>query len=206
MSLLLTVNNEIQRLWTARENVKKMLGVHRQHQVLDDAFHDIETFLSAFEQHGYAAATIRAFKRDTRELILVFFPEIPKLNVQSVTSMCSTAKETNCHHFIIVYREQITSSSAKRIEDNIQIEGFSQAELQFDILDHELVPKHTILSPQDGEAVQRRFRVEKKKQMAKILAKDPIARRLGALPSDVIEIRRPSMEGFYYNEYRIVKA
>lgn len=74
---------------------------------------------------------------------------------------------------------------------------------KFSIFDHELVPFHRILSPEEAEEVLRRYSVQPQ-QLPYILVTDPVVRELGAKPGDIIEIRRKSPTAGEAVYYRIV--
>ena len=59
------------------------------------------------------------------------------------------------------------------------------------ILEHFLVPKHRVLSPEEAKAVLEKYRV-KPHQLPYILASDPVVKAIGAKPGDIIEIIRDS--------------
>lgn len=70
------------------------------------------------------------------------------------------------------------------------------------ILDHVLVPKHEILSPEEKEAILKKYGI-KEKQLPKIFSNDPVIKEIGAKPGDVIKITREFM-GRKSVYYRIV--
>lgn len=71
------------------------------------------------------------------------------------------------------------------------------------ILQHELVPKHRILSLEEAAEVLRRLGV-RPEQLPQMSINDPIARLLGAKPGDIVEIRRKSPTAGEAIYYRIV--
>jgi len=75
-------------------------------------------------------------------------------------------------------------------------------EVNPEILKHELVPKHIILSPQEKEELLKKYGI-KENQLPKIYASDPIVRLIGAKPGDVIKIIR-EFEGKKSVYYRLV--
>jgi len=64
-------------------------------------------------------------------------------------------------------------------------------EVPFNIFEHQLVPKHRLLSKEEAEKVLARYRV-KPYQLPRLLASDPAAKALGAKPGDIVEIVRSS--------------
>ena len=71
------------------------------------------------------------------------------------------------------------------------------------ILEHELVPKHRVLSPEEAEEVLKKY-CATPQQLPKILASDPVVRELGAKPGDIIEIVRESETAGKAIYYRVV--
>jgi DNA-directed RNA polymerase subunit H len=70
----------------------------------------------------------------------------------------------------------------------------------FNILKHELVPRHIILSSQEAEELLSKYHI-KPYQLPYIKASDPAARAIGAKPGDIIKIVRKSPtagESLYY--------
>ena len=73
----------------------------------------------------------------------------------------------------------------------------------FSVFDHELVPKHEILSKEEAEEVLGRYRV-KPHQLPRIKASDPAAKELGAKPGDILKILRKSPTAGETVAYRYV--
>lgn len=78
--------------------------------------------------------------------------------------------------------------------------GKKETEKEIDVLKHELVPEHRVLSGGEKEAVLEKFNITAK-QLPKILSTDPAAKQIGAKIGDVLEIKRKSQtagEAIYY--------
>lgn len=71
------------------------------------------------------------------------------------------------------------------------------------ILEHELVPKHEVVSVEEGLEVLRRYGA-KPEQLPWIKASDPVARIIGAKPGDIIKIIRKNPLGGEIVIYRYV--
>jgi DNA-directed RNA polymerase subunit H len=63
--------------------------------------------------------------------------------------------------------------------------------VKFDILKHKLVPKFTILSKEEVEALRQTYGI-RKEHLPWIRKSDPICKVLGAKPGDVLKIERNS--------------
>jgi len=72
-----------------------------------------------------------------------------------------------------------------------------------EIIKHELVPKHEILSAKEKEAVLIRFNVTEN-HLPKILISDPVMEMIGAKLRNVIRITRKSPTAGEAVYYRIV--
>lgn len=62
---------------------------------------------------------------------------------------------------------------------------------KIDVLKHELVPEHVLLSRKEAAALLKRLGISAN-QLPWILASDPAARAVGAKPGDVVMIIRKS--------------
>lgn len=75
--------------------------------------------------------------------------------------------------------------------------------LQFNILNHALVPQHTLLSSEEVLKVMVRYNITNKTQFPDISRFDPVARAIGLRPGDVCHIVRPSKTAIEANYYRV---
>jgi len=66
-----------------------------------------------------------------------------------------------------------------------------EKESKLDILKHELVPKHTILSKEEVEELRKKYKIDLY-QLPYIKSSDPVARMIKAKPGDVVKILRKS--------------
>ena len=75
--------------------------------------------------------------------------------------------------------------------------------LQFNILEHVLVPPHRIISESEKIAVKKRYNVMDDAQFPDISRFDPVAQAIGIRPGEVCEIIRPSKTAISASYYRI---
>lgn len=75
--------------------------------------------------------------------------------------------------------------------------------LQFNILNHTLVPSHTIISEQEVEEIMKKYNIVNKTDFPDISRFDPVARVIGLRPGNVCKIIRPSKTSITTNYYRI---
>ncbi len=105
-------------------------------------------------------------------------------------------------HIIIINNGCVTSSVKSRIvqykiSEKSIVELFSFDELVFNIMKHECQPKFKKLSKCDTALFKGKFGIN----IPVMLQTDPVARFMGFLPGDIVEITRKNG----YIAYRIVK-
>jgi DNA-directed RNA polymerase subunit H len=75
--------------------------------------------------------------------------------------------------------------------------------LQFNILNHSLVPEHTIISETEVKDIMERYNILNKSDFPDISRFDPVARVIGLRPGNICKIVRPSKTAITTNYYRI---
>lgn len=75
--------------------------------------------------------------------------------------------------------------------------------LQFNLLNHEFVPPHTILTKEETEEVMKKYNIMDKSEMPDISRFDPVALSIGLKPDEVCKIVRSSKTAIQSNYYRI---
>lgn len=84
------------------------------------------------------------------------------------------------------------------------VEHFLLEELQFNVLKHELVPPHRILSAEEAKSVLKRLRAEIG-NLPVLLTTDIVNRYIGGNVGDIVEITRNSLTAGKSIYYRAVK-
>ena len=87
--------------------------------------------------------------------------------------------------------------------DGIFIVIESIKRLQFNILEHTLVPKHRVLQDKEVETIMKKYNITSKSQIPNISRFDPVARVIGLRPEQVCHIIRPSKTSIESNYYRV---
>jgi DNA-directed RNA polymerase subunit H (RpoH/RPB5) len=75
--------------------------------------------------------------------------------------------------------------------------------LQFNILNHQYVPSHTILSNDEVGEMMKKYNVMEKSQLPDISRYDPVALAIGMRPGEVCSIDRPSKSAISSLYYRV---
>jgi DNA-directed RNA polymerase subunit H len=74
---------------------------------------------------------------------------------------------------------------------------------KFAVKDHDLVPEHILLTPEESEVVLRQYGIEAP-QLPKIHVNDPASKEIGAKVGDIIRIVRRSPTAKQSIFYRLV--
>ena len=88
-------------------------------------------------------------------------------------------------------------------QDRIFVNVISIKRLQYNILEHVLVPPHVVLSKAEGLAIKQKYNIMTDKQMPDISRFSPVAQLIGIRPGDICKIIRPSKTAIKTEFYRI---
>jgi len=88
-------------------------------------------------------------------------------------------------------------------ESKIPLEWFSYAELRYNLVEHEMVPRHEVLSYEQKMKLLERYKIELN-QLPRLLTTDPIARYYGLVAEQVVRIIRKSPTAGSYVTYRVL--
>ena len=140
--------------------------------------------------------------------ILTYFKNAEKVDNQYIKELLSTCKAQGVDRCIFVCRpgsmtSGIKNAIAKSKTTGIQLEYFFEDEVMINITEHELVPKHVMLTEEQKSEVLARYKIQET-QLPRILHTDPVVRYLGAPVGTVLEITRRSETAGRYITYRIV--
>ena len=87
--------------------------------------------------------------------------------------------------------------------DKIYVILESLKRLQFNILEHTLVPEHVLLTQPEIDAVLKKYNINNTNLLPEISRFDPVARVIGLRPGDVCLIKRSSKTAIETNYYRV---
>jgi DNA-directed RNA polymerase subunit H (RpoH/RPB5) len=88
-------------------------------------------------------------------------------------------------------------------QDGIHIVIFSLDRLQFNILEHTYVPKHTIMPEQETNAMMAQYNIANTDMLPNISRYDPVAMAIGMRPGQVCRIERFSKTAVNTPYYRV---
>ena len=143
--------------------------------------------------------------------LLVHFNNDNKIGIKSIRSLLATMEAEEVWHALCVFVQPPTPFAKRYLvtlqqeQPHIRIEYFYAYELIFDITEHCLVPKHTLLNAAQKHQVLKTYGDHEAKY-PKILLTDPMARYLGLQPGDMVHIARKLENQGTVPMYRIASA
>lgn len=87
-------------------------------------------------------------------------------------------------------------------QEHVHIIVMSIDRLQFNLLNHTLVPKHIILNNDEKDAFYKKYNILDDKQIPEISRFDPVSQIIGIRPGEICKIVRPSKTAITTDYYR----
>ena len=131
---------------------------------------------------------------DESNQLFVFFPEDEKVGVKPIKVYTDRMRSESVSNALMVLRVDITpfaKQAVQEMSDSFRIEHFKESELLVDITQHQLVPTHQVLTPNEKSELLKRYRL-KETQLPRIQPNDPVARYCEMKRGMVVKIIRPS--------------
>jgi DNA-directed RNA polymerase subunit H (RpoH/RPB5) len=108
----------------------------------------------------------------------------------------------------IIIKDEPNETMINEVKHRWESEGIfivieSIKRLQFNILNHVLVPEHRVMSDNEVKEIMIKYNITSKIQLPDISRFDPVARVIGLRPGQVCHIVRPSKTAIETNYYRV---
>lgn len=149
---------------------------------------------------------------DTKKIYIRYYlaKTIRPSNIQEMIDdlfiLTETLKKTDTLYIII--KDNVNETLINELKDIWERDGIfivieNIKSLQFNILNHTLVPPHFVMNEEDVKKVMIRYNITDKTQFPDISRFDPVARAIGLRPGQVCHILRPSKTAITTDYYRI---
>ncbi|CAB3984624.1 DNA-directed RNA polymerases I, II, and III subunit RPABC1 [Paramuricea clavata] len=204
---------ETYRFWRIRKTVMQMCHDRGYLVTQDELDQTLEQFKEQFGERPSEGRPNRAdlsvlveHNDDPSDKLFVFFPEDPKVGIKTIKTYCTRMQEESITRAIIVVQMGMTPSAKQALVDMAPkyiLEHFMEAELLINITEHELVPEHVLMTPEEKKELLTRYKL-KEHQLPRIQVGDPVARYFGLKRGQVVKIIRPSETAGRYITYRLV--
>ena len=153
--------------------------------------------------------------KSKENMIHVLYNFSSKLKIQTIETILNTMVEESTlkenDKVIILSQDTISNEHIfdgqldalyKKMGNKYFTQVFTIEKLLINIMKHELVPEHRILTEEEKKAMLEQFDISGYSQLPVILKTDPVAKFLGMQRGDVCEIRKPSETAGEYVYYR----
>ncbi|KAG1651508.1 DNA-directed RNA polymerases I, II, and III subunit RPABC1 [Nymphon striatum] len=204
---------ETYKLWRIRKTVMQLCHDRGYLVTQDELDQTLDQFKLQFgdkpsERHPSRSDLIVlvAHNDDPTDQMFVFFPDEPKIGIKTIKTYLQRMQEENISRAIIVVQAGMTPSAKQSLSDMAPkyiLEQFLESELLINITEHELVPEHIVLTPEEKTELLSRYKL-KDHQLMRIQSLDPVARYFGLKRGQVVKIVRSSETAGRYISYRLV--
>jgi len=163
-----------------------------QHSQLDMLIENVETSKKIYIKYYNLEKTIRP--ANVHEIVESLF---------TVEQILSSSDD-----LIIIIKDEPNDTlrklqSSLYVHDGIFITLININRLQFNILNHSLVPPHQLVSDENVEKIKKKYNVVSNGNFPAISRFDPVSQVLGARPGQLFEINRSSKTEISSKFYRI---
>lgn len=135
---------------------------------------------------------------------------VKKLNISNIIDDMFTqegllsAKDT----LVLITNDYSVESIHKALKNIWELKGlyvvlFDLKQLQLNVLNHRLVPKHVKLTPEEKIVLYQKLNIEEDAQLPEISRFDPVAKTLFLRPGEVCRITRFDKISFTNDYYRV---
>ncbi|KAF2365668.1 DNA-directed RNA polymerases I, II, and III subunit RPABC1 [Hyalella azteca] len=204
---------ETYKLWRIRKTIMQLCHDRGYLVTQDELEQTVEQFKEQFGDKPSERRPARsdlivlvAHNDDPTDQMFVFFPDEAKVGVRTIKTYCTRMQEENIQRAIIVVQAGMSFSAKQALVDMAPkyiLEQFLESELLINIMEHELVPEHVVMTPEEKQELLSRYKL-KDNQLMRIQQGDPVARYFGLKRGQVVKIIRPSETAGRYISYRLV--
>jgi hypothetical protein len=131
-------------------------------------------------------------------------------NIQEIIDDLFNLEETLTKDdtLLIVVKEEMNDTIKSFIKHVWETEGIfivihNIKRLQFNILQHVLVPKHRIMDEEEITTLKKKYNIQHNNLLPDISRFDPVAQAICLRPGQICEILRPSKTAIQSNYYRV---
>jgi DNA-directed RNA polymerase subunit H len=154
------------------------------------------------EKYEAALAYIVKIPETQEKAIIWCILDAATVGINAMNTLYKVMDEKNLDHAIVITEGRFTHA-VKQGQKKKKIELLPKSFPVFDIFEHDLVPRHEILSEKEREQLLAQYKVQPY-QIPQIKATDPAVKVIGAKPGDILRIIRKSQTAGEYISYRYV--
>lgn len=150
-------------------------------------------------------------KNDDGHIIRVLFSVNKTLRVKNISEIIEEEYASNLKpddDLIFIVKDDMNQTMRDYVKNLYYSEKqfvtlFYLPVLQFNILEHNFVPKHIVLSSEQKESVYKQYNIQDDEMLPEISRFDPVAMVIGLRPGQLCRIVRTSKTAIQSDYYRI---
>ena len=154
------------------------------------------------EKHKDAISYIVRIPKEKQKALIWCIPGERTVGIAFINRLQKAMKEADVERGMIITSGRYTHA-AKVNAKKKNIELLPRIFPAFNIFEHELVPKHEILTSKEREQLLTQYKVQPY-QLPQIKASDPAVKIIGAKPGDILRVIRKSSTAGEHIAYRYV--
>jgi DNA-directed RNA polymerase subunit H (RpoH/RPB5) len=109
---------------------------------------------------------------------------------------------------IIIMKDEPNETTEKTLsniweQDGVFVTIYNIKRLQYNVLEHSLVPPHYALTEEEGNAIKTKYNILTNEQIPDISRFSPVAQAIGLRPGQMCHIVRPSKTAISADFYRV---
>jgi DNA-directed RNA polymerase I, II, and III subunit RPABC1 len=154
----------------------------------------LETMCTMLNNRGYVIVEqhdnkLLAENFDEKKIFVLVSDE-EKVNMNTIKELIVIMNEHQFEHAILIYKDVITPSAKKILETlpTCEIELFSIHELQYNLIEHVLVPLHEKVEEAEANVLRKKWG----SKLPTILKSDAVCRYYNFQRGDILRITRPT--------------
>jgi DNA-directed RNA polymerase subunit H (RpoH/RPB5) len=115
---------------------------------------------------------------------------------------------TKTDDLIIIMKDEPNETTEKTLsniweQDGVFVTIYNIKRLQYNVLEHSLVPPHYALTEEEGNAIKTKYNILTNDQIPDISRFSPVAQAIGLRPGQMCHIVRPSKTAISADFYRV---
>jgi DNA-directed RNA polymerase subunit H (RpoH/RPB5) len=115
---------------------------------------------------------------------------------------------TKTDDLIIIMKDEPNETTEKTLsniweQDGVFVTIYNIKRLQYNVLEHSLVPPHYALTEEEGNAIKTKYNILTNEQIPDISRFSPVAQAIGLRPGQMCHIVRPSKTAISADFYRV---
>ena len=211
-------SKQIEQLYKARKTIISFLGnqTYNVENYAGFSIHEVNSMIQQGSNTDNHQLDMLVSKEDNTKKAYVKFHLGKTLRPQNIYEYIDDLFNleeilTKKDDLIIIMKDEPNETLLKMLQniwaqDGMFINVFNINRLQYNILNHTLVPPHVVLNKEESDEIKKKYYIKDDSQIPDISRFGPVAQAIGMRPGDMCRITRPSKTSIQTLFYRICSA